>query len=153
MGLGRKIPDEGELMNAVLHALLTITSEPVELVKKDGSPVCTVKAREADDQGKGATVFQLFGLSEKSRRTIAGLGQGDTVSVRGPIAVRVEPGGAAVIQVNAVDFSMQLPITPKTKPRAPKPPKPGRCGGGTRRATHAGVEAANAAYAARKASS
>src|ERR1700722_18014181 len=111
-------------MSAVIHAMLTVTSAPVDLVKRDGTRAITVTAREDDDQGK-RQLSQLFGPSEKSRRTIAGRGPGD-----------------AVIQVNAVDCSMQLPTTPKPKPRkprAPKLPKPGRCGGGTPLAAPEGV--------------
>jgi hypothetical protein len=141
-------------MTAVIRAVLMVTSAPVELVKKDGTPVITVAAREADDQGK-RQLFQLFGPSEKSRRTIAGLGPGDAVSVVGPIAVRIEAGGAAIIQVNAVDCSMQLPIKPKPKPKPKKPkplrPKsPGQSGHrGTRMASHEGVAKAQAEWTAR----
>jgi hypothetical protein len=53
------------------------------------------------------------------------LGPGDTVEVKGSLAVKLE-SGLAVLQINVQSCEMRLPIAPK-----PKAAKPGSCGRGT----------------------
>jgi hypothetical protein len=120
-------------MTAIVSATLITTGNPVALTKPDGYPVVYITAREPDAPRK----WELWGISATARTSIGKLGDGDTVEVKGALAVKLE-ARVAVLQINVAECQMRLPIAPK-----PKAPKPVRCGKGTMMATHAGVEAAD----------
>jgi hypothetical protein len=122
-------------MTAIVSVTLITTGFPVGLTKPDGSNVVYVTAREPDAQRK----WELWGISTTARTSIGKLGEGDTVEVRGALAVKLE-ARVAVLQINVAECQMILPIAPKPKPR---------CGSGTRPIDPAKVAEANARFAER----
>jgi hypothetical protein len=129
-------------MTATVSATLLTTGEPVHLTKPDGTPVVYITAKEPDATRK----WEMWGVSVTARASIGRLGHGDTVEVRGGLAVKLE-AGLAVLQINVVECQMRLPIAPE-----PKAPKPGSCGKGTMMASRSGVEAADREWHERTAS-